>query len=377
MKFYEFFAGGGMVRLGLRNWTCLFANDIDKKKAATYSKAFGSDHLLVEDVAKLTASQLPGHADLAWASFPCQDLSLAGNGAGLRGERSSTFWPFWVLIRTLRSQRRAPKIVVLENVYGAITSNQGRDFAGIANALAAGGYRFGPLLIDAAHFLPQSRPRLFVVAVDRRILIPSDLTLPGPIPPWHPDSFGMAFDHCHVATRNNWIWWNLPAPFEAVPKLSELIEDEPTGTDWHTKLETQRLLRMMSPINLSKIDAARQSKSRKVGTLYRRTRKDENGSKQQRAEVRFDDVAGCLRTPAGGSSRQTVVIVQGGELKSRLLSSREAARLMGVPDWYPLPPNYNDAYHVFGDGVAVPVVTYLERNLFKPLLARARIAEAA
>jgi DNA (cytosine-5)-methyltransferase 1 len=58
--------------------------------------------------------------------------------------------------------------------------------------------------------------------------------------------------------------------------------------------------------------------------------------KTQRAEVRFDDISGCLRTPAGGSSRQTVLIVEGKQVRSRLLSPREAARLMGVPDDYPL-----------------------------------------
>ena len=48
-----------------------------------------------------------------------------------------------------------------------------------------------------------------------------------------------------------------------------------------------------------------------VGAVYRRTRPDENGIKRQRAEVRFDDVAGCLRTPAGGSSRQIILVVEG------------------------------------------------------------------
>jgi DNA (cytosine-5)-methyltransferase 1 len=377
MKFYEFFAGGGMARLGLRNWTCLFANDIDVKKATTYRRAFGPDHLLVEDVSKLKVSNLPGHADLAWASFPCQDLSLAGNGAGLKGHRSGTFWPFWVLMQHLRAQRRAPKLIVLENVYGAITSHKGKDLAGIANALVAGGYRFGPMIIDAIHFLPQSRPRLFIVAVDRRLPIPHSLTLPGPTPPWHPNAFAMAYDACFPQARNNWIWWDLPVPTNSIPKLSELIEDEPTGVEWHTELETRQLLRMMSPINQRKVEAAKQSRSRQVGTLYRRTRKDETGTKRQRAEVRFDEISGCLRTPVGGSSRQTLLVIEGKKVRSRLMSPRETARLMGVPDSYPLPSNYNEAYHVFGDGVAVPVVSHLERHLLRPLLSRVEIVKAA
>ena len=105
-----------------------------------------------------------------------------------------------------------------------------------------------------------------------------------------------------------------------------------------------------------------------VGAIYKRTRKDENGFKVQRAEIRFDDVAGCLRTPAGGSSRQLIMVVDGAKVKSRLISSRETARLMGLPDEYELPENYNEAYHLTGDGVVVPVVRYLAAHIFEPIL---------
>src|SRR5262245_33821684 len=100
---YEFFAGGGMARLGLGDlWKCAFANECCEKKAAAYRAYFGpSTELKVEDVAKLTTADLPGRADLVWASFPCQDLSPAGAGAGLYGPRSGTFWPFWRLISGL------------------------------------------------------------------------------------------------------------------------------------------------------------------------------------------------------------------------------------------------------------------------------------
>ena len=142
--FYEFFAGGGMVRAGLTSdWNCTFANDFDVMKAQVYSKNWGSDHLLVEDVAKVTTADLPGCADLAWASFPCQDLSLAGAYAGIGHRankelsRSGTFWPFWSLMRELQKEKRAPKIVVLENVYGILRSNKGNDFKAIASAFQA------------------------------------------------------------------------------------------------------------------------------------------------------------------------------------------------------------------------------------------------
>ncbi len=152
-----------MARAGLGpNWRCTFANDIDAEKADCYTANWGAEHLKIDDVAKLKPEELPGRADLAWASFPCQDLSLAGNGAGLEGRRSGTFWSFWALVRALSAEGRAPVIIVLENVCGALTSRGGEDFAEISEALATEGYRFGAVVIDAAHFIPQSRPRLFI-----------------------------------------------------------------------------------------------------------------------------------------------------------------------------------------------------------------------
>ena len=124
---------------------------------------------------------------------------------------------------------------------------------------------------------------------------------------------------------------------------------------------------MMSDTNIKKLDDAKQEQRLIVGGLYKRIRKQKSGEKFQRAEIRFDGTAGCLRTPTGGSSRQTLIIVENEKVRARLLSRREAARLMGVPDRYRLPERYNDAYHVFGDGLVVPAVSWIEQHLLKPL----------
>ena len=139
-----------MARAGLGpDWTCLFANDFDVKKSATYNLNWGAGVLKTADIRQIEAADLPGYADLAWASFPCQDLSLAGGGAGLKGERSGTFWPFWDVMNGLIAGDRAPKIIVVENVCGAITSHNGKDFAAICATFARAGYRFGALVMDA------------------------------------------------------------------------------------------------------------------------------------------------------------------------------------------------------------------------------------
>ncbi len=362
-SFYELFAGGGMARLGLgSNWRCLFANDFDAKKADAYAQNFGSTHLRVDDVANVTANDLPDRADLLWASFPCQDLSLAGKGVGLCGERSGAFWQVSRLLSELRAEDRQPSIVLLENVVGALSSNDGQDFAQIADSLRQNGYRFGAMVLDAVHFVPQSRPRLFIVAVLPELAMQSSSARSGPCAHWHPNRLVEAKLSLPKSCQENWIWWNLPSPPKRTQVFADLIDTESPSIAWHTAEETQRLLDMMSPVNREKVSVAQRSGKPCVGGIYRRTRLG-----VQRAEVRFDDVAGCLRTASGGSSRQSILVVDGLSIRSRLLATREAARLMGLPETYALPVNYNEAYSLVGDGLVVPVVRFLSRHLLTPL----------
>lgn len=356
-----------MARLGLGEcWRCTFANDICKKKANTYRLNFPpGDELIVGDVRAVTIDQLPGHADLAWASFPCQDLSLAGAGAGLEGKHSGAFWPFWELIQKLNTEHRSPRIIVLENVVGAIKSNGGHAFQTILQACITEGYRVGVLVIDGVYFKPQSRPRIFIVCV-KGIAIPHSLVATVPSGIWH-RQLEEAFNTLSQPLKAGWIWWHLPVPPKRVESLSDVIEDEPIGIEWHKPEETAYLLSLMSKLHLSKLRNAQSLNRRIVGTVYRRMRTDKNGNKQQRAELRLDGISGCLRTPVGGSSRQTLLIIEGERIRSRLLSPREAANLMGLPEMYQLPAKYNDAYHLSGDGLVVPVVSWLEAHLLWPL----------
>ena len=369
--FYEFFAGGGMARAGLgERWRCLFANDFDRRKAAAYARNWGGAHFFCGDVRNVTANDLPGAADLAWASFPCQDLSLAGAGAGLKGERSGAFRPFWRLMTALADEARAPSAIVLENVCGTLSSRGGKDFTTICEALRGGGYRFGALVIDAVRFVPQSRPRLFMVAARARLPVPDALCDAEPGKLFHPRSLRGAFERLPEDLKEPWIWWRLPEPSARNAGFADILEEHPRDAPWHTPARTQKLLDMMSETNLAKVRAAKREGGRAVGAVYKRTRRDGAGRKAQRAEARFDGVAGCLRTPAGGSSRQLVLAVEGRKARSRLLSGRETARLMGLPDDYILPDNYNEAYRLTGDGVVVPVVRFLAETLLEPLVLR-------
>ncbi|AXI44581.1 DNA (cytosine-5-)-methyltransferase [Sulfitobacter sp. SK012] len=366
--FYEFFAGGGMARAGLgTEWTCLLANDFDKKKGETYRTNWGGKDLIVDDIRNIAPEEMPGTPDLIWGSFPCQDLSLAGSGAGLAGNRSGTFWPFISHLNALRDDGRAPALIALENVLGTLTSHKGRDFAAICGALKEAGYRAGAFVADAALFVPQSRPRLFIVGLRNDLAVTSRTASREPVQPWHTKGLMAAQDRLPNALKKNWVWWQMPSPKKREARFADMVEDRPTSTKWHKPAETTALLSMMSQVNLAKVETAKAAGVPMVGTIYKRTR-HEHGIKVQRAEIRFDDIAGCLRTPAGGSSRQSIMVVDGKRIRSRLISTRETARLMGLPDSYLLPATYNEAYHLTGDGVVVPVVRHIAAHLLEPLL---------
>ena len=207
-----------------------------------------------------------------------------------------------------------------------------------------------------------------MIGVHNDVEIDPGLLTPEPLEPFHTKGLCKAMEGLSGTARENVIWWNIPTPCHRNSTFADLVEENPTGVIWHTPAETKKLLAMMSATNLAKVNAAKRAERRMVGGIYKRTRRDENGIKVQRAEVRFDDIAGCLRTPAGGSSRQTIVVIDGSAIRSRLISTRETARLMGLPDHYKLPRNYNEAYHLTGDGVAVPVVRHLAHHIFEPLL---------
>lgn len=367
-----------MARAGLgSSWDCLFANDFDQKKQAVYDRNWGAGELTSGDIWDIDSTDIPCTADLAWASFPCQDLSSAGSRAGLAGDRSGSFWGFAKHIKELSSQGRAVPLVVLENVVGTLTSHNGRDFQNIAATLAEFGYNLGALVIDGALFLPQSRPRLFIVAAHKDYALPQETINAIPQAPWHTPTLKRVVSTLSDEIQERWLWWQMPIPRPHKKSLFDIVEVVPTSVTWHTKSETRYLLSLMDEVNRRKVNDAKKRGRLVVGSIYRRTRPHKDGSRRQRAEVRFDGIAGCLRTPAGGSSRQTLLFVEGRSVRSRLLSPREAARLMGLPEWYQLPEIYNDAYRLAGDGLVVPAVEHLAKTILNPIVQANRVSDAA
>ena len=143
----------------------------------------------------------------------------------------------------LRAERRAPRMIVIENVTGLLTSHGGKDFDAICDALAACDYRVGAVVIDAALFVPQSRERVFIIGVGSDADIPAELVADGPTAPFHPPTLVAACQRQPSAP----IWWRLPIPPVRNSIFADIIEDEPKGVSWHTKAETDRLLELMAP----------------------------------------------------------------------------------------------------------------------------------
>jgi DNA (cytosine-5)-methyltransferase 1 len=229
MTFYEFFCGGGMARAGLGpGWACLVANDNAGAKAPPTRPTGPRTSSSSTTSPRWLPRTCPGDADLAWASPPCQDVSLAGDRAGLGGKRSGAFWPFWRLMQALRP---APRLIVIENVCGLLTSHGGKDFDAICGALVEGGYRFGAVMIDAALFVPQSRERVFIIAVHADVRIPAELVADGPTAPFHPPMLVAA-----CGRQRDALWVAPSDPPMRNLSFADIIESE--GVRWRTQAET-------------------------------------------------------------------------------------------------------------------------------------------
>lgn len=366
--FLEFFAGGGMAGLGLGSrWRRLFANDFDPMKRAAYGANFDLGHHAGGDINALSLADLPAErADLAWASSPCQDLSLAGARGGLGARRSGAFFGFWRLIEALDGKGRAPRLIVVENVAGLLTSNGGADFACVAGLMASRRYLVSALILNASDFVPQSRPRLFIIGAREADAAPFGRIAP----PAAPAALVEAVAGLSPAAGRNWRWIAAAPRRQRNLSLADILDEDAA---FDPPRATRLRLQQMAPRQRAVIRDLQASGARHAGAAFRRVR-IENGKKFSRIEARFDGLAGCIRTPAGGSSRQIIFDIDAGKVRSRLMTPREAARAMGLPEDYILPARATAALKLVGDGVAPPVVSWLAENVLEPMLAPAQKA---
>lgn len=353
----EFFAGIGLVRLAIEQhgWHVVFANDIDPDKHEIYAKNFDDDHFNLGDIHKLHADEIPD-CDLFTASFPCNDLSIAGAWNGLNGKESSAFWGLIELLKGMDGRR--PPIVLLENVVGFLQSNGGKDFETALVALNKLGYTADAFILNALRWVPQSRARLFVVAKqdtngDRLALAMETDARPSAL---------AQFINTHQNIR--WDLRKLPRLPKARKRLTDIVQDLPDDDPhWWSKERADYFFAQLSERHLMAARLMMGQRTYQYATAFRRVR---NGKSM--AELRSDGVAGCLRTPRGGSGRQILFKAGKGKYFVRLLTARECARLQGVPESYDLNGiSLNQALFGFGDAVCVPAVEWIAKNYLTPL----------
>jgi DNA (cytosine-5)-methyltransferase 1 len=361
-KVIEFFAGIGLARMGLEQsgFRVVWANDYEPKKKALYEAHYrdadrGNEHSFVlGDIHEVDAATLPRHVSVAWASSPCTDLSLAGGRGGINSGESSAFWGFIRLLKDMRDDR--PPVIVLENVVGLATSHGGDDLAAAIRAFNDLGYSVDVLALDARRFVPQSRPRLFLVGA----LNPPS-TSDNARSDLRPEWLQGVHDDPTLRTHRT----ALPEPPAPLTSgLGDYIEMmSPKDERWWDNTRTEAFVSSLSPVQRERISALRSENGIKHRTAYRRTR---NGVAVW--EVRADDISGCLRTARGGSSKQAVVRIGSKRLQVRWMTPREYARLMGAGDYDLSGARTNQALFGFGDAVAVPAVEWLAKHYLMPLV---------
>lgn len=356
----EFFAGIGLMRLGLEQagWSVVWANDIEESKMKMYLGHFVDDkaHFHLGDVHELIPNEIPTVA-LATASFPCNDLSLAGARRGLAGQHSSAFWGFVNALKGMRNRR--PPLVLLENVAGFLTSHNGNDFKDACLALNELGYAVDAFIVDASLFVPQSRQRLFLIGKRRqRKAACVAATLSFYESQLRPRALA-DFILCNPDIC--WSLRDLPAIVSEKKSLNDILENLPSDSDfWWNAERAEYLLKQMSIKHRSIASKMIVGQEITCGTVFRRVRHGKS-----MAELRTDGTAGCLRTPRGGSGRQILFLAGRGRYAVRLLTPRECARLMGADDFKITVP-LNQALFGFGDAVCVSVIKWIAENYLTP-----------
>lgn len=353
----EFFAGIGLARAGLEpaGFQVVWANDFEPAKKEMYEGNFGTDHeFALGDVALVTSGQLPEDLEFAWASFPCTDLSLAGDRRGLAGQQSGTFFHFTRILHDLGEKK--PRVIALENVNGLATSHGGDDIAALVRELNRLGYSVDIMSLDGRRFVPQSRPRIFIVgSLDVPVEDTRDVSTLRP--EWLQGVFQDPTLKTHRAA--------LPEPpaMKAVG-LADIIETmSALDGRWWQEDRKSKFLESLSLVQRERLDAMKDSTQTTYRTAYRRTR---GGVPVW--EIRADEISGCLRTARGGSSKQAVVMAGKGKVAVRWMTPIEYARLMGAPDYKLTNLRDNQILFGFGDAVVVPAVQWVAENYLAPLI---------
>jgi len=306
-KFIDLFAGIGGFRWGFKEKSgiCVFSSEIDKFCQKTYKANF--NEIPAGDITKIECKDIPDH-DLLLAGFPCQPFSIAGVSKKLSLGLNHGF----------QDEKQGNLIFLLENVKNLKGHDKGRTFSIIENTLHDLNYSTFVKIIDAVHYVPQHRERIFIVGFNNEYFKNVDFNFPvkesdsplsiGDILQKNTDKKYTLSDHLWLYLRNY--------------------------AEKHRKRGNGFGFGLVDP-----------SKDKYTRTLSARYYKD-------------------------GSE---ILIKQKGK-NPRRLTPRECARLMGFPDSFEIPVSDTQAYRQFGNSVVVPVIEAIAEKLLPYLIYKSRFS---
>ncbi len=310
LKFIDLFAGIGGIRIGFERAgaKCVWSNDYDKHAAVTYTENFGKGDLVLEDIKKVSTSEIP-YFDILCGGFPCQPFSIAGISKknslgrpnGFADQTQGTL--FYEIVRIIKEKK--PLAFFLENVKNLKGHDKGRTFSVIKDTLESLGYSFYHKVIDAKSVVPQHRERIFMIGF-----------------------------------RDKNLDFIFPEIEDKKPAVKEILEkdvpDKYTLTD-HLWNYLQKY--------------AEKHKEKGNGFGFGLVSLD-NHSRTLSARYHKD-----------GSE----ILIPQKNKNPRKLTPRECARLQGFPDTFKIPVSDTQAYRQFGNAVAVPIIELVAKEVIKTL----------
>lgn len=358
----DLFAGIGLVSSAFQKegFTISLASDYSEMKEAIHRENHPSTPFIRKDIRELNGESLP-QCQVLHGSFPCTDTSVAGYRKGCRdGRESPMYWEFHRVLQEMKASGNKPSFITIENVEGLLTSNSGRDLRDIIESLNQEGYFVDIALINSLVFVPQSRSRLFLVGRSFRAAGNDSLEITSARPK----------KVVEYIRNNSDLQWDLYSHPELPACSSCTLDDIVDAKDenWWPEVKTRKLLSQMFDRHLEVLIKWKNNPdSYGYGTVFRRMR-TRDGIRQSTAELRSDGIAGCLRTPKGGSAKQILVKAGQGLIQARHLNPLECSRLMGAEDFsFDRAISTNDYLYGFGDSVCVPVMQWVIRNLISPV----------
>lgn len=332
--FIDLFAGIGGLRQGFENagGKCLYTSEWNTFSKKTYLQNFGDHHPFTGDITAVDASSIPTH-DILLAGFPCQPFSIAGvskkNALGKpHGFACATQGTLFFDVARIIAECR-PKAFLLENVKNLVSHNKGHTFKVIYDVLKNElGYDVHYRIIDARHFVPQHRERIYIAGFAK--------------------TCAFSFDEVKINNPD--------------PALSTILH-RVDGSEAYLPHDGERYFN---------------HETRKIQKKYTLTQHLwsylQNYANKHRLKgngfgyglVGPKDTARTLSARYYKDGSEILIAQEKGI--PRRLTPRECARLMGFPDSFQIPVSDTQAYRQFGNSVVVPLIHSIAKAMIPYIL---------